>query len=335
VQGQGVGHRFDVGHVNRLDLVDVFEDGFELPGEQLDLGLGQRQAGQLGDVADRVGGDLLIGHGVLVTQANEGLKDRRRPDAIPRPAAPTIRGMTHTRDNSRPAFTLVELLVVVGIIAVLISILLPALVKARESAKQVVCLSNLRQLHLSFHMYVLDWKGRVPLGYRENSKQFNSMFYSATSGRYVLFGLFYQAGHVYSPKVWFCPAENDPRQMFNTTENPWPPGPDGDAGKNVYAGYGGRPEVHLPDDPLAWPAGAIPKLASFSNQAIAADLVSVADRVNTRHKDGVNVLYGHGGASWVPRKVFRDPLEASGPTFPPTDANNGFQDAIWVAFDRY
>ncbi len=59
-------------------------------------------------------------------------------------------------------FTLVELLVVIGIIAVLIAVLLPALNRAREHAKATVCLSNLRQLGLVFHLYALDNKGWVP-----------------------------------------------------------------------------------------------------------------------------------------------------------------------------
>ena len=63
----------------------------------------------------------------------------------------------------RPAFTLVELLVVIGIIALLISILLPALSKAQQQAQQIVCMSNMRQMGLAVAIYQADNKGAFPL----------------------------------------------------------------------------------------------------------------------------------------------------------------------------
>ena len=59
----------------------------------------------------------------------------------------------------REAFTLVELLVVIGIIALLISILLPALSKARQSARTAACLSNLRQIGQGSAIYASQFKG--------------------------------------------------------------------------------------------------------------------------------------------------------------------------------
>lgn len=70
--------------------------------------------------------------------------------------------MTHAHRLYRQAFTLVELLVVIGIIALLVAMLLPALNKAREASKAANCLSNLRQINTAFILFAHENKGFLP-----------------------------------------------------------------------------------------------------------------------------------------------------------------------------
>jgi prepilin-type N-terminal cleavage/methylation domain-containing protein len=128
--------------------------------------------------------------------------------------------------RSRPArkrfgFTLVELLVVIGIIALLVSILLPALNRARESARRTKCLANLRSIGQMVHMYANASKGRIPVGY---SGAYNSAAASYTSNywmlryhssgiRFVGLGLLYPAGLITTSgaegPMFYCPSTND------------------------------------------------------------------------------------------------------------------------------
>lgn len=102
-------------------------------------------------------------------------------------------------------FTLVELLVVIGIIALLISILLPSLSRARESAASVKCLSNLRQITMAFIAYTADSKGRAM---SRPSPAFSG-------GGYIMYVLT-ENGYINlqnDPQVQFCPMAQETSQV--------------------------------------------------------------------------------------------------------------------------
>ena len=78
------------------------------------------------------------------------------------PAAPAARTRPRRAEALAPGFTLVELLVVIGIIAILVSILLPSLNAARESAKRTQCANNLRTFGQQVMLYANQNRGKVP-----------------------------------------------------------------------------------------------------------------------------------------------------------------------------
>jgi prepilin-type N-terminal cleavage/methylation domain-containing protein len=107
--------------------------------------------------------------------------------------------------RQRSAFTLVELLVVIGIIALLISVLLPTLANARKSGNRVKCLSNQRQLALALYNYATDYKGAYPPLLRDPR--------SATGGMNASLTWYF----------WYLEAERDwaTNPAYRTTDRGW------------------------------------------------------------------------------------------------------------------
>lgn len=124
----------------------------------------------------------------------------------------------------RNGFTLVELLVVVGIIAILVGVLLPALNKARRASNDVYCRNNLKQVAIATRMYANDNADHYPDGYTLGGAFVRVLPGMKSPGDpnavpevYGLPALYYERGYIKELKTWMCPgARDDIKEWGNT-----------------------------------------------------------------------------------------------------------------------
>jgi prepilin-type N-terminal cleavage/methylation domain-containing protein len=144
----------------------------------------------------------------------------------------------------RSAFTLVEMIVVIGVIGLLISLLLPALQKARQQANQVVCMSNLRQIGIYMLSYAEDNNGYLfppgkgwpaqhnppdpgaAIGLDPGPELFGTntgaMIYPSwpvAPQQLDVWPAYITSPHVWNPKIMLCPTDIDPQGQHSYLAN--------------------------------------------------------------------------------------------------------------------
>jgi hypothetical protein len=183
---------------------------------------------------------------------------------------------------------------VIGIIALLIAILLPALSRAREQANRTACLSNLRSLGQAMYLYSNAHRDRLP-----NSAPMTTWDY--TLGGRALCELASTYAH---PKVFHCPADADPEPTDITTVD--------------YDLVETSAHVSYEFFPIWWPGKEGPLLTRLKGQApLAWDLdggESKPSPLQNHATKGGNILIADGHAEWRNRGDWTNPGGGPNPT---------------------
>jgi prepilin-type processing-associated H-X9-DG protein/prepilin-type N-terminal cleavage/methylation domain-containing protein len=184
-------------------------------------------------------------------------------------------------------FTLIELLVVIGIIAILVSILLPALSKSRKMAKRIACTSQLRQVWLCQNSYSDDYNDWI-VSFKQPGPNNKNYIWPYFLRNYL--GLPYQT--VSSPRTFLrCPAEND---NLSANWSTWTPT---SFGINYYCG-----DIVIPGSPA--PRFRRSKLRAPTQTSLFSDCkngngyFSNPTEVDLRHGKGANFTFMDGHATF-------------------------------------
>jgi len=182
-------------------------------------------------------------------------------------------------------FTLIELLVVIAIIAILAALLLPALSKAREKARQASCMSNLKQLYLSFSMYANDSEGYLPPLYTDLTNW--TKYIGPYAGKSKVAGGTYSAQE-FGKDYMRCPSEKDKtRYTYGATYNQvfsW---------DNSSSRGGSRMLEKVP--------GTDCMVVDARNYLVGTygGFINIQDTFEPRHSNGGNGLFGGGNVKWI------------------------------------